>query len=103
MTEDTRLILKELEKMHTNIEQITRQMDKQQEEVRSLRFLIEEYISKKINIIGEGHCEIKHMLNLALQMEKKRESMGLELINLRTDMNKVKDHLDIAQIMSGQN
>lgn len=64
--------------------------------VTNVELTLENDISKKIDIIGEGHDFLKMRLNEALQMEQKREKMELELINLRMDINKIKNHLDIA-------
>ena len=66
------------------------------QKVAKTNLTIENDISKKIDIIGEGHDFLKQRLDEALQMEKKRESMELELINLRMEIKKIKEHLDIA-------
>lgn len=58
--------------------------------------LLENDISKKIDLIGEGHDFLKMKVNEALKMEEKWEGMGLEQINQRMELNKVKDHLGIA-------
>ncbi len=60
------------------------------------QLILENDISKKIDIIGEGHDFLKGSLDRALQMECKREKMELEIISLRMDVNKIKKHLDIA-------
>ena len=64
--------------------------------VTRMELTIENDISKKIDIIGEGHDFLKQRLDEALQFEKKREGMELELINHRMEINKMKDRLDIA-------
>lgn len=64
--------------------------------VTRMEITIENDISKKIDIIGEGHDFLKQRLDEALQFEKKREGMELELINHRMEINKMKDRLDIA-------
>ena len=65
-------------------------------ETTKIKISLENDISKKIDIIGEGHDFLKQRLDDALQMEKKRENMELELINLRMEIKKIKEHLDIA-------
>lgn len=57
---------------------------------------LENEISRKIDVIGEGHDFLKHRLDEALQMEKKREGMELMILNLRMDVNKVKDYVGMA-------
>ena len=64
--------------------------------VTRMELTIENDISQKIDIIGEGHDFLKQRLDEALQFEKKREGMELELINHRMEINKMKDRLDIA-------
>lgn len=89
MTETEKLILEKLDALNQNIERVD-------EKVTKTNLTIENEISKKIDIIGEGHDFLKQRLDEALQMEKKRESMELELINLRMEIKKIKEHLDIA-------
>ncbi|ENZ28718.1 hypothetical protein [Enterocloster clostridioformis] len=89
MTETEKLILEKLDALNQKIERVD-------EKVTKTNLTIENEISKKIDIIGEGHDFLKQRLDEALQMEKKRESMELELINLRMEIKKIKEHLDIA-------
>lgn len=53
-------------------------------------------ISTKLDGIIYSVDYMLKRLDDVLQMEKKRESMELELINLRMEINKIKEHLDIA-------
>ncbi|EHG33185.1 hypothetical protein [Enterocloster clostridioformis] len=89
MTETEKLILEKLDALNQKIERVD-------EKVTKTNLTIENEISKKIDIIGEGHDFLKQRLDEALKMEKKRESMELELINLRMEIKKIKEHLDIA-------
>lgn len=89
MTETEKLILEKLDSLNQKI-------DKVDQKVTKTNLTIENEISKKIDIIGEGHDFLKQRLDDAIQMEKKRESMELELINLRMEIKKIKEHLDIA-------
>lgn len=82
MTDTEKLILEKLEALDRK--------------VTKTQIIIENDISRKIDIIGEGHDFLKQRLDDALQMEKKRESMELEMINLRMEIKKIKEHLDIA-------
>lgn len=103
MTETEKLILKKLDELGRGLKEINESTTRIEErttgiEERTTRIelTIENDISKKIDIIGEGHDFLKQRLDEALQMEKKRESMELEIINLRMEVKKIKEHLDIA-------
>lgn len=89
MTEIERLILDKLDVMGRDISGVKDEMTK-------TRLVMENEISRKIDIIGEGHDFLKQRLDEALLMEKKRESMELELVNQRMDLKKLKEHLNIA-------
>lgn len=82
MTDTEKLILEKLEALDRKVTQT--------------QITLENDISRKIDIIGEGHDFLKQRLDDALQMEKKRESMELEMINLRMEIKKIKEHLDIT-------
>lgn len=110
MTETEKLILKKLDELGRGLKEVNERTTRIEErttgieerttriEERAMRIelTIENDISKKIDIIGEGHDFLKQRLDEALQMEKKRESMELEIINLRMEVKKIKEHLDIA-------
>ena len=65
-------------------------------EVEQLRTIVEQDIRKQIQLIGEGHDFLKMKLDMAINMEKERERMWLEIVNLRMDMRVVKEKLCIA-------
>ena len=65
-------------------------------EVAQLRSIVEHDLRKQIQIIGEGHDFLKMKLDMAINMEKERERMWLEILSLRMDMKKVKEKLCIA-------
>lgn len=100
MTETEKLILEKLDtmnqQMNDGFETLSKRIDMVDQKVAKTNLTIENDISKKIDIIGEGYDFLKQRLDEALQMEKKRESMELELINLRMEVKKIKEHLDIA-------
>lgn len=89
MTDTEKLILEKLDMLNRKIDQVDQKVTK-------TNVAIENEISRKIDIIGEGHDFLKQRLDDALQMEKKRETMELELINLKMEIRKIKEHLDIA-------
>lgn len=96
MTETEKLILEKLDELSQGLKEVNERTTRIEERTTRIELTIENEISKKIDIIGEGHDFLKQRLDDALQMEKKRESMELELINLRMEIKKIKEHLDIA-------
>lgn len=103
MTETEKLILEKLDVLSKDLKEVkertTRIEDRTtriEERTTRIEITMENDISKKIDIIGEGHDFLKQRLDDALQMEKKRESMELELVNLRMEIKKIKEHLNIA-------
>ncbi|CAM4278520.1 hypothetical protein [Enterocloster bolteae] len=96
MTETEKLILEKLDELGQGLKEVNERTTRIEERTTRIELTVENEISKKIDIIGEGHDFLKQRLDEALQMEKKRESMELELINLRMEIKKIKEHLDIA-------
>ena len=96
MTETEKLILEKVEELGQGLKEVNERTTRIEERTTRIELTVENEISKKIDIIGEGHDFLKQRLDEALQMEKKRESMELELINLRMEIKKIKEHLDIA-------
>ena len=58
------------------------------------QMLLENEISSKIDVIGEGHDFLKMRLEEALQMESKRERMELEILNLSMKVKAIERRLD---------
>ena len=100
MSEETKIILEKLQKMEEKITQVQQELKQEitqvQEEVTKNRLILENDISRKIDVIGEGHDFLKMRLNDALSMDLKREAMELQIINLRMEVSKIKEKLDIA-------
>lgn len=96
MTETEKLILEKLDELGQGLKEVNERTTRIEERTTRIELTVENEISKKIDIIGEGHDFLKQRLDEALQMERKRESMELELINLRMEIKKIKEHLDIA-------
>ena len=107
MTDTEKLILEKLDYLTDDMQSVKQELQSVRKDMRSmdlrlsseiqkLKVTLENDISRKIDIIGEGHDFLKQRLDEALLMEKKREAMELELINLRMDVKKIKEHLHIA-------
>lgn len=96
MTDTEKLILEKLDELSKDLKDVKERTTRIEERTTRIEITMENDISKKIDIIGEGHDFLKQRLDDALQMEKKRESMELELVNLRMEIKKIKEHLNIA-------
>lgn len=96
MTEETRMILEKLEELSDRMTEMDHKINLVQKETAKTRVIMENEISQKIDVIGDGHDFLKQRLEKAMNMEVKREGMELELINLRMEVNKIKEHSDTA-------
>ena len=67
-----------------------------EQKLESMGLMLENEISKKIDAIGEGHDYLKRNLDDALRVEKDKEWMELNILNLRMDVRKIKDKLAMA-------
>ena len=63
---------------------------------RDLYLLIENDVSKKINIIGEGHFFVMKNLKELRGFQEEKEMMDLKILDLQIEMKRVKRHLKIA-------
>lgn len=89
-------VKEDLAEVKTELKAVSRKADEAYNLALETRLIMENHISRKIDIIGEGHDFLKQRLNEALQMEVKRERMELEMVNMRMDINKIKSALNIA-------
>ena len=110
MTETEKLILEKLDDLNgkvTSVQQelastkqtvtsVQKELTSTKQTLTSVQLTLENETNRKIDVIGEGHDFLKQRLDEALQFEKKRESIELELINLRMEVKKIKEHLSIA-------
>ena len=67
-----------------------------EQKLESMGLMLENEISKKIDAIGEGHDYLKRNLDDALRVEKDKEWLELNILNLRMDVRKIKDKLAMA-------
>lgn len=63
---------------------------------KQLRVLIEDDISKKINVVGEGHFFVMKSLGELRGFQEEKEMMDLKILDLQIEMKKIKQHLKIA-------
>lgn len=91
--EETQEIKIRLTKVEEETGEIKTRLTKVEEETASTRMLLENELSKKIDIIGEGHDFLKQRLENALTMEMKREAMELQIVNMQIDIKKMKESI----------
>lgn len=77
------------------LQEIKKTADKALEVASKTQLLLENDISKKINIVEEGHHFLWLRLEEARRMDKRWEQMELELINLRMEFKEMK-HVNIV-------
>ena len=63
---------------------------------RSLYSLIENEVSKKIMIVGEGHFFVMKSLNELRGFQEEKEMMDLRILDLQIEIKNIKRHLKIA-------
>ena len=63
---------------------------------RTMQLFMENEISKKINIIGEGHFFVMKSLNELRSFQEEKEMMDLKILDLQIEIKKIKKHLKIA-------
>lgn len=93
---DNELLLAISDMMDQKLKLINEKLNHLEERTKRMELTLENDISKKIDIIGEGHDFLKDNLHKTLSLETKRESMELEIINNRMEIKKIKAHLGIA-------
>ncbi len=79
-----------MDSLESRVDELETGLEKVKEDVAETRFLLENDISRKINVIGEGHDFLKQRLDNALTMEMKREAMELQLIDIQIEMKSMK-------------
>ena len=94
--EEASLARKEASLASQKSDQANEQIALVKDMVLQTQLLIENEISRKINIIGDGHDFLKMRLEEALRLEKVRERMELEIMDLRMEVKKIKAHFQIA-------
>lgn len=89
MTEETKMILDELEKMNSKMEDMSR-------DITGIKVTLENEVRTGINIIGEGHLDLNRKLDQALENKEERELMKLRILSLENEIRRIKEKLEIA-------
>ena len=82
--------------LKTDVADLKNRVTNLEEGQKSLYSLIENDISKKITIIGEGHFFVMKALNELRGFQDEKEMMDLKILDLQIDMKLVKHRLKIA-------
>ena len=82
--------------LKTDVADLKTRVTSLEEGQKALHALIENDVSKKITIIGEGHFFVMKALNELRGVQDEKEMMDLKILDLQIDMKRVKRHLRIA-------
>ena len=82
--------------LKTDVADLKTRVTSLEEGQKALHALIENDVSKKITIIGEGHFFFMKALNELRGLQDEKEMMDLKILDLQIDMKRVKRHLRIA-------
>lgn len=63
---------------------------------KQIHVLIENEVSKKINVVGEGHFFVMKTLSELRGFQEEKEMMDLKILDLQIEMKKIKQYLKIA-------
>lgn len=79
-----------------DVSDLKERMTNVEEEQKKLRFILENETNKKIDIIGDGHVDLVRRLDEARELQRDKEEMKLQILNLNIDMRKVKEAIGLA-------
>ena len=110
MSEETRMILEQLGQIREDIGEMKSDIRELKTDVadlkvrvtgledgqRNLYSLIENEVSKKIMIVGEGHFFVMKALNELRGFQEEKEMMDLKILDLQIEIKNIKRHLKIA-------
>ncbi|MDO5406069.1 MAG: hypothetical protein Q4F28_01910 [Eubacteriales bacterium] len=82
-----------MDKLEARMDKVDTQLN---EKITKLHVLVESDISKKIDVIGEGHDFLDRKLDQALMLAGRWEKTTLEQINLKMAVDRMRDNLNIA-------
>lgn len=82
--------------LETEVSSLKTRMDGVESGLRNLKFIVENDIQKKINIIAEGHLDLSRKLDEALKVSQKQEIYYLKVNTLEADVRELKMHVGLA-------
>lgn len=86
----------DVSELKSDVSDLKNRMDLVEGEQRNLRFILENVTNKKIDVIGDGHVDLVRRLDEARELQRDKERMELEILNLSLDMSAVKRRIGLA-------
>ncbi len=66
------------------------------QQVKEIQLTLENEISKKINIIAEGHLDLSRKLDEAMGFQKREEMIRLRITSLEGDVQRIKSRIGMS-------
>ena len=66
------------------------------QQMKEIQMTLENEISKKIDIIAEGHLDLSRKLDEALEFQKEKEMILLRVTSLEGDVQRIKNRIGMA-------
>ena len=121
MTEDTRMILKELSKVNERLDKVDNRLDKMDDrfdrmderfdkmdqrvdnlekttkgELRAIKMYLENEIEPKISIVAEGHIDLMRKFRKIQVCKEEWEMMKMRVLALERGVREIKAKMDVA-------
>ena len=107
MSEDTKMIMEELAKIHGRLDKMDGRLDKMdrrmdelesstKQEIRSLKTYMENEIETKINIVAEGHFDLMRKFRQVQLCNEEWEMMKIRVLALERGVREIKEKMQVA-------
>lgn len=83
------------ERMHVLAEDVT-YLKSMERKIDRLTVLVESEVRRMINVVAEGHGVLHHRMDDVMDLYRDKERMEIELIDLRMNVNDVKQAITLA-------
>lgn len=114
MSEDTKMIMEELAKIHGRLDKMDGRLDRMddrfdkmdrcmdalesstKQEIRSLKTYLENEIETKINIVAEGHFDLMRKFRQVQLCNEEWEMMKIRVLALERGVREIKAKMQVA-------
>lgn len=114
MSEDTKMIMEELAKIHGRLDNMDGRLDRMddrfdkmdrcmdalesstKQEIRSLKTYLENEIETKINIVAEGHFDLMRKFRQVQLCNEEWEMMKIRILALERGVREIKAKMQVA-------
>lgn len=114
MSEDTKMIMEELAKIHGRLDKMDGRLDRMddrfdkmdrcmdalesstKQEIRSLKTYLENEIETKINIVAEGHFDLMRKFRQVQLCNEEWEMMKIRILALERGVREIKAKMQVA-------